>query len=404
MANSCIPEAGIEDYVARLMVNKAKQRVPLIGVLEPTFRCNNRCLHCYVNKGTNDRRERKKELTHSQICRILDQMAEEGCLFLLFTGGEPLIRKDFTQIYTYAKKKGFLITLFSNGTLIDHALADFLRDWPPHSIEITLYGMSEGVYEEVTRVRGSYARCMKGIELLVERNLPLKLKAMILTLNRHQLDEMRAFAENLGLEFRFDPLVHQRIDGRGNPAKLRLSPRKVVQLDLDDEKRRIEMFDLYQRSAKAPVNPEFLFRCGAGVNSFHVDPYGLLHICGMVRHPSYDLINGSLREAWHSFLPEVRAQTWKKDDPCAHCNFHVFCGQCPGWSQLEHGDSEKPVEYLCQVGHLRAELFRRENMNKKPFHAEVGGEKNEKKDQEKVRKAGSYQGSVRNKDIGLSRL
>jgi len=373
MANSCIPEAGIEDYAHRLRLNKAKQRVPLVGVLEPTFRCNNRCSHCYVNKGANDRRERKKELTYSQISRILDEMAEEGCLFLLFTGGEPLIRKDFTQIYTYAKKKGFLITLFTNGTLIDCAVADFLREWPPHSIEITLYGVSAGVYEEVTRARESYAKSMQGIELLVERNLPLKLKAVILTLNRHQLGEMRAFAENLGLEFRFDPLVNQRIDGRGNPAKLRLSPRQVVQLDLDDEKRRTELVELHERSGKTHGNSTLLFRCGAGINSFHVDPYGLLHICGMVRHPSYDLINGSFREAWHSFLPEVRAQTWKKDDPCAHCNLHVFCGQCPGWSQLEHGDSEKPVEYLCQVGHLRAELLPWENEYKEPTHPEVEG-------------------------------
>lgn len=371
MLNSCIPEASIEDYAQRLRFNKAQQRVPLVGVFEPTFRCNNRCVHCYVNKGTNDRREKRKELTYSQISRILDEMAEAGCLFLLFTGGEPFIRKDFSDIYLYAKRKGFLITLFTNGTLIDHAVADFLREWPPRSIEITLYGMSEGVYEEVTRARGSYSKCMHGIELLIERNLPLKLKAVILTLNRHQLEEMRAFAENRGLEFRFDPLVNQRIDGRGNPAKLRLPPREVVQLDLDDETRCRELVELYASFERTEKDSESLFRCGAGINSFHIDPYGLLHICGMVRHPGYDLINGSFGEAWHSFLPEVRAQRRKKDHPCADCNFHVLCGQCPGWSQLEHGDSEKPVEYLCQVGHLRAELLRRVNENKKLSHTEV---------------------------------
>ena len=371
--NSCISEASIEDYAQRLRFTKDQERVPLLGVFELTFRCNNRCIHCYVNRGANDRRERKKELTYSQICRILDTIAEEGCLWLLFTGGEPFIRNDFLEIYTYAKRKGFLITLFTNGTLIDRGIADFLREWPPRSIEITLYGMSEGVYEEVTGVPGSHAKCMQGVELLVERNLPLKLKAVILTLNRHELDEMKTFAENLGLEFRFDPLLNLRIDGQGYTAKLRLSPREVVQMDLDDEKRRIEFVEFYERSKKADRDSEFIFRCGAGVNSFHVDPYGLLHICGLVRDPGYDLLNGSFRNGWHRFLPGIRAQRWKKDYPCGDCNLQVLCGQCPGWSQLEHGDLEKPVEYLCQVGHLRGELLQMENENRKPINTQAEG-------------------------------
>jgi radical SAM protein with 4Fe4S-binding SPASM domain len=373
MLNSCIPEASIEDFAQRLRFNKANERVPLVGVFEPTFRCNNRCVHCYANKGANDRRERKRELTYSHICRILDEIAEEGCLWLLFTGGEPFVREDFLKIYTYAKRKGFLITLFTNGTLVDHAVADFLREWPPRSIEITLYGMTEGVYEEVTRARGSYAKCMQGIELLVERNLPLKLKSVVLTLNRHELNEMKAFAENLGLEFLFDPLLNLRIDGRGNPAKLRLSPREVVQLDLDDETRRMELVELYGRFGRTEKDSELLFRCGAGIHSFHIDPYGLLHICGMVRHPGYDLINGCFRDGWHRFLPGVRAQARKKDNPCADCNLDVLCGQCPGWSHLEYGDLEKPVEYLCQVGRLRAELLPWENEYKEPTHTEVEG-------------------------------
>lgn len=373
MANSCVHEVSIEDYAQGLRFSKANERVPLVGVFELTFRCNNRCAHCYVNKAANDRREKKSELTYSQICHILDVIAEEGCLWLVLTGGEPFVREDFLEIYTYAKRKGFLITLFTNGTLIDHAVADFLREWPPRSIEITLYGITESVYEEVTGARGSYVKCMQGIELLVERNLPIKLKSMIFTLNRHELDKMKAFAENLGLEFRFDALLNLRIDGGRNPAKLRLSPREVVQMDVDDEKRRMEFIDLYERFKKAGRNSEFVFRCGAGINSFHIDPHGFLHICGLVRHPSYDLLNGSFRDAWYRFLPEVRAQTREKDDPCAHCNLNVLCGQCPGWSQLEHGDLEEPVEYLCQVGHLRGELLETANEKRKPTHSEVKG-------------------------------
>jgi radical SAM protein with 4Fe4S-binding SPASM domain len=371
MVNTCIPEVGIEDYAQRLLFDKAKGRVPLVGALELTFRCNNRCMHCYVNKAANDRGERRRELRFSQIRHILDAIAEEGCLWLLFTGGEPLIRGDFPDIYSYAKRKGFLITLFTNGTLIDRTVADFLAEWPPRSIEISLYGMSEAVFEGVTGVRGSYAKCMEGIELLIERNLPVTLKAMILTLNRHELDDMKAFARNLGLQFRYDSLLNLRIDGGRNPAKLRLSPRKVVQLDADDEERRMELVELSERSEKVTMNSEFLFTCGAGVNSFHIDPYGFLHICGLVRNPRYDLISGSFRDAWHTFLPEIRAQRLKGNYPCSHCNLHALCGQCPGWSQLEHGDMEKPVEYLCKIGHLRGELLERERGKRKSLYSEL---------------------------------
>jgi len=373
MGNSCISEVSIHDYVQRLRFNKAKERVPLAGTFELTFRCNNRCVHCYSNKNARDRREKEKELTHSQVCRILDTVAEAGCLFLLFTGGEPLIREDFPEIYAYAKGKGFLPTLFTNGTLIDREMADFLREWPPRSIEITLYGMSQGVYEKVTRVPGSHAKCMRGIELLVERNLPLKLKAMILTLNRHELDDMKAFARDLGLEFRYDPLLNLRIDGGANPGRFRLPPAEVIQMDLDDKGRRSELMELYERFTKPDRKSEAIFTCGAGTNSFHINPHGLMQICGMVRNPGYDLINGSFREGWNIFFPAVRARRRKGDDPCRHCNLHVLCGQCPGWSQLEHGDMEKPVEYLCQVGRLRGEQLAIEDGYEKPVQTEVKG-------------------------------
>src|ERR1035437_1714272 len=95
------------------------------------------------------------ELTYEEHCRILDEVAEAGCLWLLFTGGEIFARKDFLEIYTYAKKQGFLITLFTNGNLITPQIADYLVEWRPFSIEITLYGATRETYEALTGVRGS---------------------------------------------------------------------------------------------------------------------------------------------------------------------------------------------------------------------------------------------------------
>lgn len=357
MTGSCLPEIGIEDYSRRFMGRDGRKRVPLSGTLELTFRCNNRCVHCYVNRGIDDNREREGELTYAEICRILDDLAEEGCLWLLLTGGEPLVREDFKDIYLYAKKKGFLITLFTNGTLIDPSVADLLSEFPPRSIEVTLYGATEGTYERMTRSPGSYKKCIKGIDLLLERDLPLKLKTVITTLNRHEFMDMKRFVENLGLDFRFDALINERVDGQKNVAKLRIPPREVVELDLTDPRRGPEFVRLYERTSGMRPDPELLFHCSAGINNFHIDPYGRLLACNMVRNPSYDLRRGCFKEGWYNFLPRIREQKVRKKNKCKDCDLLSLCDQCPGWAQLEHRDPEIPVEYLCRVAHLRAKVF-----------------------------------------------
>src|SRR5439155_23363128 len=117
-----------------------------------------------------------RKLTRDDHFRILDELANTGCLWMLYTGGEIFARRDFLEIYGYAKRKGFLITLFTNGTLITARVADILAVARPFSIEITLYGRTRETYEQLTGIPGSFDKCMRGIDLLLERGLPLKLK------------------------------------------------------------------------------------------------------------------------------------------------------------------------------------------------------------------------------------
>ena len=357
MGNFCIPECDISSYSQRLVNTEGQKRIPLSGTLDLTFRCNNRCVHCYVNKGIDDNKEKEKELTYPEICRLLDDLAEEGCLWLLLTGGEPLVREDFLDIYLYAKKSGFLITVFTNGTLITPSVADCFREFPPRAIEISLYGITEKTYERMTQTPGSYEKCMVGIDLLLERNLPLKLKTVITTINRHEFMAIKNFVQDLGLEFRFDALINGRVDGRRNTARLRIPPHEVVELDMTDPRRGPEFVSLYERTCGIKQETDLVYRCGAGVNSFQIDPYGRLMLCTLARNPSYDLRSGSFREGWHDFLPRIREQKLKRRNKCVGCDLRVICDQCPGWSQLEYGDQAMPVGYLCQVAHLRAEAF-----------------------------------------------
>ena len=335
----------------------AGQRLPLDGSIELTARCNLRCAHCYINEPVNDAQALEGELSCGELCDLLDQMAEEGCLWLLLTGGEPLVRPDFVEIYTHAKTQGFLITLFTNGTALTPRLADHLAEWRPFAIEITLYGRTRETYERVTGVPGSYARCMRGIEMLLERDLPLRLKTMVMTLNRHEVGAMEDYARESGVEFRYDTMLNLRLDGGRHPAGLRLPPQEVVALDLADERRIAEWSEFCEKFLGPPARPGDLYRCGAGLGTFHVDPYGQLSACMMARQPDYDLRQGTFRTGWRQFLPQVRAQQWMRESTCQHCELMAMCGQCPGWGQLEAGDQEAPVDYLCQVAHLRAEAL-----------------------------------------------
>jgi len=336
-------------------------RAPLDVTLELTHRCPLACQHCYNNLPMGDGAARRREMSTEEYFALLDDLAELGTLWLLFTGGEIFARKDFLQIYQHAKERGFIVTLFTNGTMVNERIADFLTEWPPFNIEITLYGRSKEVYEQLTGIPGSYERCLRGIRLLRERGLPLKLKTVPTTINQHEVFAMKRFAEEeLGLEFKFDPMVNPRIDCSQSPLAVRLSPEQVVALDLADPKRCGEYRRLAERdfsNLSAPLVGDNLYVCGGGVNSFAVDPYGQMSICLLSRRQTYDLRAGSVREGWERFLRDAREARRTRPTKCRNCRLHSLCGMCPAQGELENGDPESPVDFLCQVAHLRAQAL-----------------------------------------------
>ena len=351
-----IPSLSYLQFAGPFNEKACSKRIPVDGTLELTFRCNLRCVHCFCNLPSNDRQAMKKELTTAEIFSILDQISEAGCLWLLMTGGEPLIRKDFLKIYAYAKKKGFIIYLFTNGTLITPEIADYLVQWPPYGVEISLYGISQETYERITRRPGTFQNCQRGIRLLLERKISLDLKTVAMTLTKDELFQMKVFAEQLGLRFRFDHALTPRLDGRKTPCHLRLSPQEVVALDMADDKREKKWKKIFKTPA-AQSHPDKLFLCYAGLNSFHVDPYGKMSICEMCRFNAYDLRSGSFRDGWEEGLPVLLNSVAEKDSPCHSCPWKDPCDQCPGWSWVENGNMEDPPDYHCEITRLRAENF-----------------------------------------------
>lgn len=351
-----VPEISYSAFASRIGDRVSRERIPLDGSIELTFRCNLRCAHCFVNEPAGDIRAKRQELTTAEILRITDEVVDMGCLWMLVTGGEVLLRPDFPEIYLHMKKKGLLVTLFTNGTMITPRVADLLAEWPPLVVEITIYGSSPAVYERVTDIPDSYRRCIRGIELLLDRKIRFRLKTVPMTLNYTDMGQMRSLAESYGVEFEWDPLVNCRVDGSRKPGEVRLSPQQIVALE-QEEPKRVDGFRKQMENG-AQIEPSAnLFSCGAYLHSFHIDPSGNLFPCMLVRWPAYSLREGSFRQGWNEFFPAMRSRVRTTTLPCDTCQFNAACDHCVGWAQLETGDPEGKVPFLCEVTHARAAAF-----------------------------------------------
>lgn len=349
----CVKEISYQSFSARLHQEGSGRRLPLNGSYALTYRCNLKCGQCYA---AGD--DRRAELTMSQIGAIFDGMAEAGCVWLLLTGGEPLLRPDFADIYLYAKRKGFLITLFTNGTCLTPALADVLKEYPPFYVEITLYGITEATYAAVTGVRGMLERCLEGIRLLLERGIYLKLKTTVTQANVHELWQIKDFVEgHLKREFRFDGLIWRRLNGDTAPYRLRLSPDELVALDARDQKRRQAWDDIFQMAEHVPLSSTVL-ACGAGRSTFDIDPYGEVRICDMLRTPSLDLRQTPFGKMWSQVQEDAFFDASRPADPrCDACSKYMFCDICPAWTLWRGKEKEDCLDYLCDVAAGRAREF-----------------------------------------------
>lgn len=335
-------------------------RQPLYGSWELTYRCNLKCGHCWVNLPVSDRAARQRELTLPEIQRITDEVVEAGCLWMVLTGGEVTVRPDFTDIYRYMKRAGLVLRVYTNGAAITDRLADFLAEWPPSRVEISLYGITPETYRAVTGVP-ALERCLRGIRLLLDRKIKVKLKTVVTRDNYDEFLAIRRYVrEELGLaEFHYDPnLNYRKVDGREGfaPARYRVAPEQVVELDrLLDAESGDGLAGFYRRAG--PDTSPYVFSCGAGVNTFHIDPYGNASTCMMVPSHTFDLRRGSFRQAWEHYFPSVISVRRTGHSRCDTCAIATACDNCPGWSVLERGEFGHPNDFLCELNHRRGEVF-----------------------------------------------
>lgn len=350
------PEITLDTWVDTLLDPLQGSRFPLSGSLELTERCNFGCVHCYINQPAGDTKARSAELSTSQVKDLLDQVAEAGCLFLLLTGGEPLLREDFAEIFVHARQKGMLVSLFSNGSLLTAEMAELLSQKSLHSLEVTLYGATRETFEAVTRQPGSFDRCLRGIELALAHGLKINLKTVLLTTNQHELEQMRALTTSFGLKFRYDSTLWPRLDGSIRNLQFQVPQQTILALDLEDPQRREGWEETAVQFEGQLLRAERVFNCGAGYRSFHINSHGRMNPCMMVRRPSFDILQMGFNQAWEA-LGSIHTMKRTLNTECETCTVAALCTQCPGWSLAVHNDFETPVADVCELGKSRASLL-----------------------------------------------
>jgi radical SAM protein with 4Fe4S-binding SPASM domain len=310
-------------------------------------------------------------MTAEQVKDILKQAADLGFLQVLFTGGEPLLRPDFEELYLFTRQLGMKVLLFTNGRLITPQLADIFTRFPPLlEIEITVYGMHSQSYESVTRAQGSFAQFQRGVTLLLERNVPFIVKGALLPQNRHEMDEFETWAQQIPWLDRhpkyamFYDLRHRRDDESKNRMieSLRVSAREGIAIYLRDaEHYRKWTKELAAKLLRPPGDR--LFTCGAcDGHSACVGAYGHAQPCMSLRAQelTVDIVGtetrSSLRATLERFTQLTNLQAKNPDYlwRCASCFLKGICEQCPAKSWIVNGTFDTPVEYLCDMTHTMA--------------------------------------------------
>lgn len=330
-----------------------KEHFPWHGQLELTYRCGLSCIHCYC-KGSEDQ---ARELSTQEWKNILDDISSQGCLWLCITGGDPLVRDDFLEIYAHAKQRGFIITVFTNGqALTEKILKHFVKS-PPFSVEITLNGITQKTYESITGIPGSFARALEIIKKIAKRKLRLILKVNCLKQNMHEIGQVKAFTEDLlgkprhnRYRFKYDPMIYPRLNGDKTPCQYRLSFAELEEIRKQDP----DILEEYQKGLQADMpefnrDKSFLYRCTSWMAQFFINPYGRLKFCNFSDKFSVDLRSASFKETFYRWPAQILNDRFKTNSRCKDCSYRLLCYHCPGRAYLETGDEEAPVEDYCAL-------------------------------------------------------
>jgi radical SAM protein with 4Fe4S-binding SPASM domain len=330
---------------ARLNLLTLERNIPVSVTLELTRRCPLACAHCYLPE-TRGRARPAAELSAAQWEKILRQLAAAGGLYLVFTGGEPLLRPDLERLCAFAKKLNFDVRVFSTGLGLGRRRALELKKAGVSAFEISFYGRPE-IHDGVTGLRGSYAQSLAAARLLKKNGLKVKIKIPLTRANLSQAAFLRALARREGFGIAFDPVITAANDGDKAALRLRLGRKGMKQA--------IKLLGGLEQPVPPEPSPAMDFLCGAGRNVCAVGPDGALYPCLQLPVKLGDLARRSFSAIWKSspWLKNWRLAGEKDLKACAGCRDAAYCSRCPGVSLVEEGDVFAPNAPACAMAAAR---------------------------------------------------
>lgn len=325
-----------------LFSKSEEKMIPIVGLLELTYKCNLKCLHCYI---IDDYQE--KELSAGQIKEILSQLAEAGCLILTITGGEPLLRNDFWEIAAFARDLGFALVLKTNATLISREAAKQLKELNFYRIDISLYGVSNDVHDGITNNKNSYQKTRVAIEYLIEEGLTVQLNVFLMKKNQLELLEIIKQSREMGTGLSFDYTISPKNDGSTGPLIQQLSEKELIRVMEVLESEKIDVTSCPQIAPNSNI-------CAIGRRTFSITPYGNVYPCLQYPQEAGNLLKDDFATIWRESKLLNKIRKWKLEDLhiCSSCRDIDYCLPCLGLAYLE-GDPLGSYSGSCLAARAR---------------------------------------------------
>lgn len=356
--------------VERMLLDQARRtRTPANGSIELLPLCNMNCDMCYVRLGREEMEAKGGLRTADEWLEIGRQMKDAGVLFLLLTGGEPFLYPDFRRLYLELRKMGMIITINTNGTLIDEDLAAFFGKYKPRRVNITLYGTDEETYDKLCHYLGGYEKTLRGIRLLREQGVDVKVGGSLARANRDDLDKLLDIGEELDIPVRVDTYMMPATRERDLPYNMqsRLNPEEAARARIHALKREMgpELFPQYVRqSVERAVHPEPAeakpghMSCMAGQCSFTINWQGEMRPCVILSEPAVSVFEVGFKEAWKYIVEETHKILL--NEKCSTCHMRHLCRTCAASALLETGSYDGVPDYMCRYAGESLRILREE--------------------------------------------
>jgi radical SAM protein with 4Fe4S-binding SPASM domain len=337
------------DHTQRMWAAAALRHQPLSVSLELTHRCDFACRHCYIpDHAVPD------GLLLGRLLTLLDELAAAGTLFLILTGGEPLLRRDWIVVARYARERAFALRVLTNGARIDARVADEIAALRA-SVEVSVYSTDPLVFAGITGRPGSLAAVLRGVELLRERDVAVMLKVPVMASNAAGVAGVFAFAASVGADCRAYPhIVHDKAGGLG-PLALRAGEDELLAFYRAGYP---GSRTLPATPAPAPDGP----LCAAATRYCNITAAGEVQACNLIPRSAGNVNERPFADIWNdsAFFAELRALRHGDLTTCATCSRLSYCGRCYASALVEDGDLRGPWSFACRQAELLERAAARE--------------------------------------------